>query len=311
MPAEKVSLIIPIRNESESIEKLIKSIEAQTLLPDEVIIVDGGSIDDTIKIFNTLVGGNERYRLIETENATPGRGRNIGIENARNEWIALTDAGIVLDKDWLKNLVAVVDANPSLEMIYGNFEPLMNSSFEKCAVFTYVQSKKKNAIREKFIASSLLKKSVWERVGGFPDFRAAEDLIFMETVAENNIKTGTAPEALLYWQVPPDLLSIFRKFALYSKHNVINSRLWDWHYGLLRQYLILLPVIILSIFHSCWWLIVILFWIIARVMKRVLANYYQFGLSPIYNPIRFFTIVAIIITIDIATLVGWIQAKAA
>lgn len=309
MPEMKISLVIPIRNESESIRKLIESIEIQTLPPDEIIIVDGGSVDDTRQIVKSLIDGKARYKLIETEDATPGRGRNIGIEQAKNEWIALTDAGIFLDENWLKNLAATLAENPSADLVYGNFEPSINSLFEKCAAITYVPSRKKDSIRGNFIASSLMKKSLWEKVDGFPDFRAAEDLTFMEEVIKNNFHTVTAPKALVHWQIQSDLLSTFHKFVLYSKHNVIAAREWDWHYGLLKQYLFLLPFLILAIWHSYWWWLVIVLWIIARVIKRISSNYYQFGLTPLYNPIQFFTIVIIIISIDIATLIGWIQAK--
>src|SRR5205085_11671110 len=122
------------------------------------------------------------FKFIETPQASPGRGRNIGIENARFEWIAFTDAGIKLEADWLKNLVGAVRDNPHLDVVYGNYTPVMNTLFEKCETLAFVPPQRENDIRGKSIVSCLLKKEVWKVAGGFPDLRAAEDLMFMEAV---------------------------------------------------------------------------------------------------------------------------------
>ncbi|MBK7706931.1 MAG: hypothetical protein IPJ30_14500 [Acidobacteria bacterium] len=51
-----------------------------------------------------MVRGNDSMKLIRTDGATPGKGRNIGIAASRNEWVALTDAGIRLEASWLEEL---------------------------------------------------------------------------------------------------------------------------------------------------------------------------------------------------------------
>src|SRR5262245_52096305 len=90
----KTSLVIPVKNEEESLARLFSSIACQTLPPDEIIIVDGGSTDHTVDKVKAEALQNNRIRIIEAGEATPGRGRNLGIASASNDWIALTDAGI-------------------------------------------------------------------------------------------------------------------------------------------------------------------------------------------------------------------------
>ena len=46
----KISLVIPVFNESKSIASLLQTIESQSRLPDEVIFTDGGSTDNTVKL---------------------------------------------------------------------------------------------------------------------------------------------------------------------------------------------------------------------------------------------------------------------
>lgn len=315
----KVSLVIPIRNESDSIEVLIESIDRQTLQPDEVVLVDGGSTDSTMEIVERLALGNARLKLVKTGGATPGKGRNLGIEAARNDWIALTDAGIKLQENWLEELVKASDG---ADLVYGNYSPDSgenvnaetqkrgdaSSLFQKCAAFAYVPPQRAEGIRGKFIASSLIHKKVWEAVGGFPDLRAAEDLMFMEKAEEMGFRANLAPCAMVYWSLRPDLASTFEKFVLYSKHNVWAGRQWDWHYGVLKQYFLLAPFLLLAGFHTWWWLLAFPLWLIARTTKRILMHRYEYGLAQLINPMVVLGVVFLVVVIDMATFVGWVQA---
>lgn len=304
----KISLVIPVKNEEESLENLYRSICEQTHQPDEVVLVDGGSTDKTVEIAKKLKSGTFNFKIIETPQASPGKGRNIGVENAENDWIAFTDGGIKLEKDWLEKLVQVAEISLETDIVYGNCSPVTETFFEKCAAISYIPPLRENQIRWKSIASYLMKKKVWEAVGGFPDLRAAEDLMFMEAAEEKGFIFDFAPEAKIHWFLRPDLTSTFRKFVLYSKHNVWAKRQWDWHYGIAKQYLIILPFIVLAVLHSPWWLIGILLWLMARTVKRIVPHRYEFGLMPLLNPVYFFSIMFLILVIDLATFIGWGQA---
>lgn len=304
----KISLVIPIRNEEHSIEALIESIRNQTYQPDEIVLVDGGSTDLTVEIIEDILSHNTSLKLIKVSEATPGKGRNIGIENAKNNWIALTDAGIKLEKTWLEFLANSAEASDA-DVVYGNYTPLISSLFEKCATIAYVGPMQSNKMRGKSVASCLIRKEVWEKIGGFPDFRAAEDLIFIDRAEKEGFKIEYSPKAMVYWALRPGFVSTFKKFVLYSKHNVWIGRQWDWHYGILRQYLIAAPIIALSLFHSWLWSSALILWFAARAAKKILQHRLQFGLVPLFNPLYFFGVSAIILTIDMATFIGWIQAR--
>lgn len=304
----KISLIIPIKNEEQSLESLCSSIANQTRQPNEIILVDGGSTDRTVELAGQIILKQSNFRLIETPQASPGRGRNIGTENARCEWIAFTDAGIVLEPDWLEKLVEKAAEDEQTDIVYGNYAPVINNNFEKIAALAYVPAQIGDGIRGKSIASYLMRKKVWEAVGGFPDLRAAEDLMFMEAAEKQNFKFALAPDALIRWQLRPNLSSTFRKFVLYSKHNVWAGRQWDWHYGILKQYLVLIPFVLLSVFYSWWGIAFIVLWLIARTFKRILPHRSEFGLPTLLNPLIFFGAAFLILVIDAATFIGWGQA---
>ncbi|MEP7076305.1 MAG: hypothetical protein ABI878_10890, partial [Acidobacteriota bacterium] len=231
---------------------------------------------------------------------------------------ALTDAGIELDQNWLAELIAVVPAKPTaveenetephVDVVYGNYSPVISNLFEKCACLCYSPAKKINGIRGTSVASMLMRKQVWATVGGFPDMRAAEDLIFMEAIAEKGFGIATAPSAMIHWQLQPDVLRTLQKFILYSKHNVWAGRQWDWHYGIVRLYLLLLPFLLLAVVHTRWWLLGLPFWLAARTTKRILAHRYECGVGTLFNPLIFFGVAGLILLIDLATFVGWGQA---
>ncbi len=304
----KISLVIPVKNEAESLENLCLSINRQTRQPDEIILIDGGSTDKTVEIARKIAARQTEFKLIETPQASPGKGRNIGVENARFEWIAFTDAGIKLENYWLEKLVEKTVENSEIDIVYGNYAPVIGNYFEKIATLVYVPAQTANGIRGKSIASYLMRRKVWAAVGGFPDLRAAEDLIFMEVAEKQNFKIAFAPNALVHWQLRPNLSGTFRKFVLYSKHNVWADRQWDWHYGVLKHYIVLVPILLLTLFHSWWWFAVVVLWLFARTAKRILFHRYEFGWQTLFNPLIFFGAAFLILVIDAATFVGWGQA---
>jgi glycosyltransferase involved in cell wall biosynthesis len=305
----RVSLVIPMKNESGSLAELIRSIREQSFAPDEIVLVDGGSTDRTVELAERFAAGDARIKLVKTPRASPGKGRNIGIGAARNDWIALTDAGIKLDRNWLENLVRAKESSPGADLIYGNFSPVIENLFEKCAALSYVPALSgENSIRSKSVASLLLKKAVWERAGGFPDLRAAEDLMFMEEAERRGARPAFAPEARVFWHLRPNFASTFRKFTLYSEHNALAGRAWDWHYGVARQYFFVLPFIVLAFLHSAWWLLGLPLWLAARAAKRILAHRREFGLAPLFNPLVFAGVAVLVLVIDAATFAGWARA---
>ncbi|MDT7540300.1 MAG: hypothetical protein QOE33_204 [Acidobacteriota bacterium] len=310
----RVSLVVPVRDEAATIDRLLSTLARQTRQPDEIIFVDGGSRDETVARLREAAARSSSIRIVEAGDATPGRGRNVGIEAATHEWIALTDAGNRLESDWLENLVAVVRRDPSVEVVYGNFEIATDTYFTRCAALAYPPVKIERAegrIRGPFIASSLLRRDAWRRVGGFPDLRAAEDLIFMEELERRGCRIVLEPRATVWWELRPGFASTFKKFVLYSRHNVWAGRARQWHYGVARQYALVALFIALAALNSAWWLVAVALWLAARTFRSVWRRREGRGLLWALNPAQFVGVAAIILTVDLATFIGWAQALAA
>jgi len=92
----KISLVIPCYNRSSLLNRALHSVFEQSFLPDEVIVVDDGSTDDTAEM---LQKNFPQVTYLYQENSGVSHARNTGIKHATGDWIALLDS----DDTWLKN----------------------------------------------------------------------------------------------------------------------------------------------------------------------------------------------------------------
>ena len=103
----QVSLALTVLNEGVNIRRLFDSILEQTRPPDEVVVCDGGSSDNTLEVITEY-----RDKLPIRTLTRPGKniaaGRNSAIRAARGEIIAITDSGVWLAPDWLQQLLSLI-----------------------------------------------------------------------------------------------------------------------------------------------------------------------------------------------------------
>mgnify|MGYP000850478484 CR=1 FL=1 len=103
----KISVIIPCYNSEKFITKTLQSVLSQTIYPDEIILIDDGSTDNTAKIIESIIikhNHKTELSLIKSKQHGPGYARNIGIKNAKYEWIAFLDS----DDYWEKNKIEII-----------------------------------------------------------------------------------------------------------------------------------------------------------------------------------------------------------
>jgi len=221
MNSIKVSLICTLKNEESSVKEFLDSLLSQSRQPDEIIIVDGGSTDRTVEIINSYIEKGAPIKLIVKEGANIAEGRNIAIKNAKYDVIASTDAGCRIDKHWLENLIKPFEEDPSVDVVSGWYEADARTEFEECvAELTYPKLGRVLKDSNKFLPSSrsvAYKKTVWEKVGGYPEWLyTAEDTLFDLNLKKVGCKFVFAPDAVVYWKARSSIKDLFRQYYLYS-----------------------------------------------------------------------------------------------
>ena len=86
---DQISVICTVLNEGEAVKKLLTSLAAQTLQPNEIIFVDGGSTDSTVAVIKACAADMQLpLQVIVAPGANISQGRNIAIEAAVGPIIA-------------------------------------------------------------------------------------------------------------------------------------------------------------------------------------------------------------------------------
>lgn len=311
----KISVVVPVRNEARTIRALVDGLLAQTRPPDEIVITDGGSLDATAGIIEEYSRSTPVVRLIRAGAAFPGRGRNLGAADARFEWLAFTDAGIRPESNWLEALADRAESDTSVDVVYGGWEPITNTLFRMSAAIAYVPPPEaRNGIiaRPRSIASVLLKKEVWEAMRGFPEnLRSAEDLLFMDRVERAGYRSVFEPRALVYWNLAPTSAATFKRFLVYSRHN-IRAGLWhQWQARILGRYAVLTALLLPGFALGPRWLwLPLVAWIVmllARASRAIYRNRACYPAPPIHHLFRGAVVMWLLAVLDGAALLGSLQ----
>ena len=114
-----ITVIVPTYNCGRFIAESIQSILAQTLQPEEIIVVDDGSTDNTEEVVGTFT--DPRIRYIRQQNAGVSVARNTGLAAARGEYISFLDADDRWRPTFLEKLHAVVSHDTQLVCAFANF----------------------------------------------------------------------------------------------------------------------------------------------------------------------------------------------
>jgi len=106
-----VSVIIPVFNGEEYIEKCLDSVVNQTLKELEIIIINDGSIDNTLAIISTYSQFDNRIKIINQINQKQGAARNRGLEIAQGDYVVFLDADDYIDLDYVEKMYVAAKEN--------------------------------------------------------------------------------------------------------------------------------------------------------------------------------------------------------
>ncbi|MDQ5826548.1 MAG: glycosyltransferase [Chloroflexota bacterium] len=240
-----ISLIMTVRNEASSIARLLDSIAAQTLQPNEVVIADGGSTDGTEEVVTSYMD-RLPVRLLAVPGANISEGRNAAIRKASHDIIAATDAGVRLEPGWLEALVGpLLDEAVGVEVVSGFFLPDPQTPFEMAMGATVLPAVE-DINPDRFLPSSrsvAFRKAAWEAVGGYPEWLDySEDLVFDLRLKELGYRFVFVPEARVYFRPRSSLRAFFLQYYRYARGDG-KADLWRKRHAIRYATYLLGPVV--------------------------------------------------------------------
>jgi glycosyltransferase involved in cell wall biosynthesis len=214
-----ISLIATVLNEGDNIHHLMNGLLAQTLPADEIIIVDGGSHDNTLEILCSYES-KLPLKILVREGCNISQGRNAAIDAAKGDILAITDAGVRLTDTWLEKITQPLREDESRTVSAGFFQADPQNSFE-LAMGATVLPLAEEIDPASFLPSSrsvAVRKSAALAVGGYPEWLDyCEDLIFDLRLKATQPPFSFVPDALVYFRPRGSLNSYFKQYYRYAR----------------------------------------------------------------------------------------------
>ena len=188
----QVSVVIPAFNRKDYIRQTVDSVLNQTHKALELIVVDDGSTDGTLDILKEY---GERITLLQHpngENRGQASALNLGLQHLQGEYIAILDSDDYWSLNYIETMLPFLDKNPECGMAYSN-----GYAVDETGKVLYDLIKEGHQERNQagdilldcylcLPGESLVRRSVYERVGGFDvSLRAGQDHDMCIRLAEN------------------------------------------------------------------------------------------------------------------------------
>ncbi|NBI63073.1 glycosyltransferase [Clostridiales bacterium] len=184
--SEQISIIIPVYNTEDYIKEMLDSIEGQTFIKYEAIIIDDGSTDRSESIIKGFCDRDSRFKYHKQENQGVSAARNKGLELAQGKYVAFFDADDVIPPDALERLYRAM-REESADLAIGIMSELKADDNTKVNSHTKALSKNKdiqkydtNLIWSFSLANKLFKREIIEASHlRFAPIRHTEDGLFV------------------------------------------------------------------------------------------------------------------------------------
>ena len=203
----KVSVIIPVYNEEKEITDCLKSLAKQTIKDVEIIVVDDGSSDSSVRTVANLKSQISNLKIFAQDHAGPAMARNLGAKHARGETLVFVDADMTFDKNFLKELVKPI-VKSKTKGTFSKYEYVSNWDNVWARCWNYNQNLR-GRIRlpdnypDKQKVFRAILKSEFERAGGFEKGGYTDDY----TLSDKLGYKASAVNGAKFYHKNPDRLS--------------------------------------------------------------------------------------------------------
>ncbi|MFV1917124.1 MAG: glycosyltransferase family 2 protein [Patescibacteria group bacterium] len=209
----KVSVIIPTYNEEKVIRQCLESLSKQTYPDYEIIVVDDGSSDSTVKVIKSLITDHHPpITMLHQKHFGPGAARNFGAKKARSEILVFVDADMTFESGFIKKLVGPIVKGKakgtfSKEEYVSNWENVWARCWNINQNWPDKKRHPKDYPDEDRVFRAILK-SEFDKAGGFTPGGYTDDYSLFEKLG---YKAKAAKGAMFYHKNPESLSEIFHQ----------------------------------------------------------------------------------------------------
>jgi glycosyltransferase involved in cell wall biosynthesis len=207
-----ISVVVPLYNKEEYICRAVRSIALQTFQPREIVIVNDGSTDDSVRVVESLNVPN--LRVVHQKNQGVSSARNNGIHEARYTWVAFLDADDEWMPDFLSTMRRLHEVYPEQD-VYASAYYLgdYNGSKRKIVLNGIMFNGNEGLLSNYFnvaaqssppvcSSSVCIRKQALMDINGFPlNIKSGEDLLTWARLAAIQAPAYSTMPLAVFWQV--------------------------------------------------------------------------------------------------------------
>lgn len=227
-----ISIIIPNYNKSQFVAETINSVKKQTYDNWEAIVIDDCSSDNSLDIIEKLIANDNKFRLkVNFSNKGANYSRNLGIKEAKGDFIIFLDSDDILSKDCLKNRIEFFIERSNIDFAVfcmGSFNEVIGDN-------TFLWNKFEGNLVKRFLShdlpwaipSLLWKKSSLEMLKGFDEsFKRYQDVeLHIRAMLDDNINYAiqNSNKADCYYRISDERFGKdYFKFIQNKKNGVLH-----------------------------------------------------------------------------------------
>lgn len=224
------SVVTTVRNEAANLERFLSSIASQRLRPSEVVVVDGGSTDDTVDLLHEFADiAPFPVKVIAEGKCNIAAGRNRGLKQATHELILFVDAGCTLKADFFSSMIGPFTRSEEVDLVGGIYTASADAThanafiadWSRCDFTHFLPSARALAVR----------RGITGAMGGFPEYltHTGEDTLFDIEYRRMSRRWVFNRAAMVEWNGPANPKAQLKLNRSYARGDG-ESGLGDWRF---------------------------------------------------------------------------------
>lgn len=245
----KIALISTVFNEAGNLSHWWDCLQQQTVAPDELVVVDGGSTDGTWEQLQQLAAASRFPVKTEQRRCNIAGGRNRAIEMTDAEIIAATDAGSFPEPAWLDEITKPLLADKTLDVTGGLNVSNNVTPFQK--FLAQLEPREETGVSSAGIHPSsrntAFRRRAWAEAGGYPEWLtlAGEDALFTHELDRIGKNFFYNPRAIVHWTVR-DTEAAYLKLLYRNGYGAAEAQLYGAYFRQRGLIVIFPPLLLLS-----------------------------------------------------------------